>query len=286
MKKKRKTGWAISLLLLMGVFACVLISCKKTDTTVGNIDVGKVDAGDIDAGDISVKNSQDKLEKTVDSEFVFRDITDLSKLVTQDEVGNIKLQPSKDSNLNVKAKTVITVFNKKDMEHIQNNIDVKKSTDKDSCTLTIVSKDSGNDLWKWLKKEVGKNNVSVSLTIEVPANFKDFQLTTECGSIQIAEVNGSMNLKAEIGNIRIDQCQLKDNCVLQTDTGNIDLSLCKKLDSSASIDVAAHTGNVGIQLNGNSVDYSQKENSSIKASFDEKYSVSAKTKTGLIRLKD
>lgn len=293
--KKKKAVLLFIAISLIGIISMIIIITrireKNTvkDADMGNVDIGDINTGDIDVGDINVGNievehNEKKIEETISNKFVFEDIEGIKKIIVQNKVGNISVSTSKDNHITVKTESIITAYNKKNLEKIKKNIDIQKSVNNEECILNIVSKENEKDLWEWLDGNIDKYNVSIQINISIPEGLNAFAFDTECGEINVTGLNGNMYIKNRVGSITVNQCQLEEKCGVETKTGNVELSLCENLDYNSSIDILTRTGNIKINVAKNLIKNTKKEENMIETLVGQKYAITANTTTGVVNI--
>lgn len=276
--------WMIlfSVIILIGILIIIILICGKENSN--SADVGDIDVGDVDVGNIEVKSNDKKIEEIVKEKYTFYDMQNIKKFMAQNNVGNISVEVSENDNLQIETESMITVYTKKDLERIKENIKIQENLETDICKIGIISKESGEELWEWLEKNIEDYNVSVDLNIKIPQNMNEITLEAECGNIKVNGLEGSLNIKGKVGNIVANQCQLMENCILQTRTGNISILLCDDLMNDAFVDMVTKTGNIEINLAGNAIEYTEKKEDLIEGTIDKKYDINANVRTGLVKV--
>lgn len=278
--------WMIlfGVIILIGILLIIILICGKENSN--SAEVGDIEVGDVDVGDIEVKSNDKKIEEIVKEKYIFYDMEYIKKFIAQNNVGNISVEVSENDNLQIETESMITVYTKKDLESIKENIKIQENLEIDTCKISIISKESGEGLWEWLEKNIEDYNVSVNLNIKIPQNMNEITLEAECGNIEVSGLEGCLNMRGEVGNVVANQCQLIGNCILQTRAGNISILLCEDLMNNAFVNMVTKTGNIEINLARNVMEYTEKKEDLIEGTIDKKYDITANVRTGIVKVEE
>jgi len=238
--KKLFLCYGIVMLMMSGLYGCA----AKGDTNVEDANIRKNNT----AGD--------------SGEYIIGDVNAAEKLELDHEYGNVTLSISEDENIHIKTNADITDFSKDELNEIRRNIEVTSQIMGNKCTLKVIHKSEGIELWDWLERERKERNVSVDLEIFIPSNFSSFDVSTDMGTIQISDLDGNMDV--------------------DTDNGDINLTLIESISRKAVIDLETSNGNIEINLKNNAIEYSQEEADYIKAKVNGICSLEAEVDNGSV----
>lgn len=263
MKKKK---WLIILPIILLVIIIIIV-CENSKRGSGGA------------------TAERKIEESMKQQYTFDDVTELKKFVLKNQVGSISVKKSEDATLSVETEAIITVYNKEDLEVVKNRIEIQKSIEEMQCEISVKDKD-GEDLWKWLDRNIENYNVSIELTVKVPNNFDTFELETECGNIEVIGIGGEMKIKGETGNLLIDSCQFENESILETECGNIQFLACSDLEHMSDVSIETECGNIEIISEESPIEYIKKDEDFMELMINDKCNVKAKVETGIIKVNE
>lgn len=256
--KKLFLCYGIVMLMMSGLYGCA----AKGDTNVEDANIRKNNTAGAGAVRAVEDNKADIGNAGGSTEYIIGDVSASEKLELDHEYRNVTLSISEDENIHIKTNANITDFSQDELNEIRKNIEVKSHIIGNKCTLKVIHKSEGIELWDWLERERKERNVSVDLEIFLPSNFSSFDVSTDTGTIQISDLDGNMDV--------------------DTDNGDINLTLNENLSRNAVIDLETGNGNIEINLKNNAVEYSQEETDYIKAKVNGVCSLEAEVDNGSV----
>lgn len=93
------------------------------------------------------------------------------------------------------------------------------------------------------------------LDIYLPKSFRDFEISNDVGDIDLNDLSGSFDISTDVGDIKAEKITLTDYSKLETDVGNVDISLVETAE--CEFEVSVDVGNIDIDTN--DMEYAENE---------------------------
>lgn len=247
----------------------------------------------IKLGDIKISTKVDVLNfdylKEFEQEKELKDDSLIKELKIMLNVGNVKVFQNHNDKIQISVVYNVSTMDKKDFECILNLTELKVTQENGTLGISINKKDSNENIWDWLEETMKKKyNLSANISIGLPRTFEKYDICVDTGSITIEKLEGSFKLKTDTGNLLADEIVFRDECVLKTDTGNIEVGLKEKgANNEANIKIYADTGNIFLLTN--DMEYenilNNKKSTRKNIRINNKWEICAEIDTGQIIIK-
>jgi|LSQX01.3.fsa_nt_gb DUF4097 and DUF4098 domain-containing protein YvlB len=170
----------------------------------------------------------------------------LDKLEINNGVGDIRVSKGTGEDIEIHYDKKIKYTNE-DVEKVAEAILVDTKVSGGKLKVEVRSADANTqDLWKWLSDKFKGVNVSVDLTIKVPENMEDFEVTNGVGNVIIEDVDASIKVTSGVGNVTLRDIAMRDDCKINNGTGDINIEA--SADELSELKAMTGVGNIKVML--------------------------------------
>ncbi|NLV36616.1 MAG: DUF4097 domain-containing protein [Clostridiaceae bacterium] len=170
----------------------------------------------------------------------------LDKLEINNGVGDIRVSKGTGEYIEIHYDKKIKYTNE-DVEKVAEAILVDTKVSGGKLKVEVRSADANTqDLWKWLSDKFKGVNVSVDLTIKVPENMEDFEVTNGVGNVIIEDVDASIKVTSGVGNVTLRDIAMRDDCKINNGTGDINIEA--SADELSELKAMTGVGNIKVML--------------------------------------
>ncbi|MDF2543653.1 MAG: putative rane protein, partial [Herbinix sp.] len=147
------------------------------------------------------------------------------------------------------------------LDAILDQVDIETTVEDNQLQILFVKKDSDQNIWRWMKNEYKDSNynLSVNLDITIPKTIKEFDLTTNLGDLSLNQVEGAIDAYTALGSITAKNVLFTGDSKLETSLGDINCSFDRSTKDKSELKLKTDLGNVKIDTNGLSVDYTEEK---------------------------
>lgn len=217
----------------------------KVDTNV-KVDTGdiKVDIGDInvDLDDIAKDYKKDLFTQM---DFIFDTDKNVSEVSTDISVGNITMEYSRDGKTGISLEYTVYADTDEICNEVKSHVNATTETNGSKMEIKLIEDESGENIDKWLKKNIPDCRVEYDMYITVPESVTSFDLKEAVGNLTLCGMNGRFTTCVDVGNITCTDLELTKKSKIECATGNITMSDCLY---KADTDITADTGNIILGL--------------------------------------
>lgn len=224
--QKRNNNWKVSfviILLLMNLLLMVGCDKKMLGISIHNKNITK--EGIIEQG--------------------MNEYEEVNKIDVEVEIGDIKISYGTD-DFTIKAEYHLQSKSNEDMTEIIDQIEIYSAVEEDTLMIYIVKKEDQSNIWRWIKDQYKDMDFYINLDILIPKKMEIFHLYSHLGDIILKDVNGEINAKTGLGDILMEEVECYNNCVIQSDMGNIDYKLASHINQSSNVNLYTSMGDIEI----------------------------------------
>ncbi len=215
----------------------------------------------------------------------------LNEIEVSIDVGNVNVSHSTDDTFKISVTYNASAKSEKDLEDIMNSVELSTVQEDNHIGISIVKKDSDENVWDWLDKNMENNyNLSADINIAVPKTVSEYTINNDTGNISLENLEGIFCAVTDTGNVYAREIVFQDKSTLQTDTGNIELKLDEKsVVNKSDVTISTDTGNIVIALNDSRFEELEREGDGVSMKrvieVESKCKIHATTDTGSITIR-
>jgi hypothetical protein len=167
------------------------------------------------------------------------------QLVVSDSAGNIKINKSKTSQIEINADIKVRGSSEDSKKTIVDNMNMQLER-KDKVINVVFKTKDGIDFWDWQKDNYKPYQITINFEISLPEGINFIDINTGAGNIDVNDISSKLSLDTGAGNIDIKDVVVLEDNLLSTGAGNIDFS--GNVDNMSSFNVSTGAGNVKFEV--------------------------------------
>jgi len=167
------------------------------------------------------------------------------QLVVSNNAGNISIEKSETSQVEIKADKKVRGSSKDGKKDILDNMNVELERNDKTVKVVIKTKD-GNDFWDWQKDNYKSYQITINYNISLPEGINVIEANTGAGNIDVNDVSAKLVLDTGTGNIDIQNVAALQDNLLSTGVGNIKFN--GNVDNINSFSASSGAGNVKLEV--------------------------------------
>jgi hypothetical protein len=171
-------------------------------------------------------------------------------LALANQVGNIEVKQSVGHTLKITAEKVLKNGTAALAKELFAKIEIAVRNDQNIVYIEATGLEYQAEIVAKYQAEIDVNqvNLEINYVLEVPLSLNQFKISTGVGNITLNDLNGSLDLKAGIGNIGLNnKIGINGDSSLLTEVGNVAVKL-QKIAPTARLNVEVQTGNINLSL--------------------------------------
>lgn len=173
-------------------------------------------------------------------------IGSVTKLTVDNPAGGIKVVAGSGDQLLVKA-----IITDHEPGPKQNWVDEArifiKMNGKESQISVHPQSSPKADLWKWVNKETGDSNFTITYEIQVPEQVTAFTLSNNVGSVELRGLSGTFDITDNVGNITLQEAVVTGNSRIVSNTGKIAVDV-RGIDKGATLKAKTNVGSISAEI--------------------------------------
>lgn len=191
--------------------------------------------------DVDVKNP---VVTVNDSESLTVDTDSVTELKIGHNVGSISLSYGEGEKAEIQVNYRYQGFSQKVVDEIGEHIACKAETEDDKLVISIIDKESGKPFSYWKNNNSKASEVTVDLDVKLPKKFDKFDVASDVGSITADSLNGTFDVRCDVGNIEMTSVELLGDSEIVSDVGDISLGIEKV--GECEVKLSSDVGNISI----------------------------------------
>lgn len=214
----------------------------------------KINGEDIDVG---------RREKETASDEITMEKVKAVKADINNNVGSIYIKYSEDDTLKIKVDFEVTGNDEDDLKEILEAAKVSAEAREDEIEITVINKDSGDNIWRWIEDEyrgiINKPSLDVDLDIELPAGVREYDIVCNVGNVKLNALKGIFDVRTNVGEVKLNDIIFTGDSDITTDVGDLNCSLGTDTGDASDISLTVNVGNITLDTNGLDYDSGGKE---------------------------
>ena len=189
-----------------------------------------------------------KHKKTATDQLAIKDVTAQCFRI-EINMGSINVRYGKSDNATVDVKYTASGKDKGVLADILQKADVAYSMKEDVLQISIVKKNTKENIWNWLQGKYPNYNLCAELMVTLPERVNKFDIDNSMGIITLNAVKGMFDVSNTLGEINLNKITFVGESKIKTGMGEITCSLSKDIKESSEVSLDNSLGTISIDTN-------------------------------------